>query len=97
MELAVALAMSASKLRELARSPADWVLMTLGTCSAVVYGTEPGVHIVLGLVDLLIEHKSVSVLFDNPVTPALPAGTLNEGRGVKARRRVGWRLRRSPR
>jgi hypothetical protein len=73
-----------SQLRELTRSAAYRILMALGTRSPVVHGTETGAHVVLRLVEPLIEHEGVARRFGNPVTQALGTGILDEGWRVKA-------------
>src|SRR5581483_6936553 len=89
-EITVCVPMSDAQLRELARSAAHWILMTLGAGTPVVHGTEPGAHIVKGFVNLLIQGVRIAGGFRDAVAGALGAGFLNERGSIKA----GWRLRR---
>src|SRR6266403_1061616 len=70
-EVAVCVEMADPQLGELARSAAYRVLMAFDTCSRVKHGTESCVYIVCGLVDLLIELKSVARRLGNSVARAL--------------------------
>ena len=70
-EVAVCVAMADPQLGELTRSAAYRVLMALGACSGVEHRTESAVHIVRGLIDLLIEPKSVAGRLGNSVARAL--------------------------
>src|SRR6266478_2428294 len=69
-EIAVCIAMAGPQLGELARSAAYRVLMALDTCSRVEHWPESCAHIVRGLVDLLIELKSVARRLGNSVARA---------------------------
>src|SRR5271166_257492 len=70
-EVPVVVLVAHAKLRDLAWSATDWILMALHACRGIEYGAKPKARVLSSFKYLLIAGKSVSRRFGNAIAGAL--------------------------